>query len=64
MLAHFQKKKTGFCLGADGWRGESEGARGVAARNRNRGGKNPVLLACHLHADDTLNHYMEGRCSY
>lgn len=64
MLACVQKKKTGFCLGADGWRREREGAEGVAVRNRNRGGKNPVLLAFHLHADDTLYHYMEGRCSY
>lgn len=40
-----------------------EGAGGVAVRNRN-GGENPVLLAFYLHADDTLYHYMEGRCSY
>ena len=30
---------------------EREGAWGVALRNRDRG---PVLLAYHLHADDTL----------
>lgn len=62
MLAHFQKKKTGFCLGADIWGREQEGAEGVVERNRSE--KNPELFSLHLHADDPLFHYMEGRCSY
>lgn len=64
MLAHFQTKKTGFCLGADAWRREQEGAEGVVVRNRNRSEKTLGFLAFHLHADDPLYHYMEGRCSY
>lgn len=36
----------------------------AAARNRNWGWGGGVLLAFHLHADGTLYHYMEGRCSY
>lgn len=39
MLALFQEKKTGFCLGTDSWRRGRAGAGSVAVRNRNRGGK-------------------------
>lgn len=44
MLAHFQKKKTGFCLGADIWGREQEGAEGVVERNRSE--KTLGFLAC------------------
>lgn len=69
MLAYFQKKKTGFCLGTDSQSRERERERaskqGVLLWGLGFGGRvGPVLLASHLHADDTLYHYMEGRCSY
>lgn len=44
---------------------EKRGSRGsLCVRNRKREGENPVLVADHLHADGSLYHYMEGRCSY
>lgn len=65
MLAYFQKKKTGFCLGTDSQRRERASEQGVLLWGLGFGGRvGPVLFAFHLHADDTLYHYMEGRCSY
>lgn len=62
MLAHFQRRRQDSVsvqtVGGEGGR-ERERAGGVSVRN---GGGCPFSF--HLHADDTLYHYMEGRCSY
>lgn len=42
-----------------------EREQGVLLRGIGIGGEKTLsFLAFHLHADDTLYHYMEGRCSY